>query len=632
MGQADSLDARAYYQQEKRLAESAISELQAKSATMVWVRAILFVIAAASLVLGYFGEFYPDYSMPLGWIAGFGFFVAIVRHEALRLARINWESNEQLYVHLLARLDRNWEAIKDVQLLPEFESVIYTDDLDIGGDASLLSLVSLTGTEAGTRTLQQWLLTAPNEQQFRQRQKAVQLLVKERKLRLEIVNRIRSTDAGVKDIYGLPAWGKSADWLPQHRAAHFLSYVAPTLTIIGLLAWFLLLGSEQRIWINSAACVVGAGLLLSLLLTIVWGGWIHDIFQKVTGEHKAVFEYASVFEMLGQLPDDDGLLSSAKRAATEGNTNAVKGFRELTREVRLANFQADPTMYVVYLALQLFVVWDFRILRRLEQWKGKYRDNLEEWFDSLGVCEAVICGATLADEYPDWCYPSSKASNGLIIESKTVGHPLLTDDIRVTNDFSLEDNNPLLLVTGSNMAGKSTFLRAFGLNVLLGRIGSSVCATKFDAPLFELATSIRVRDSLKDGVSFFRAELNRLKEVVDQAQKTQEERKTDPEVAPILFLLDEILQGTNSRERQIAVATVLDRLMGYGAVGCISTHDLDLASAPEVEKCSQVVHFREFFEVENEQEVMKFDYKMRAGPTPTTNALKLLEIVGLSKK
>lgn len=629
---ANRMDAKAHYQTEKEIAESAIAEIQAKSTTMVWVRAVLFVVSAVSLVLGYLGEFYAALTIPVGWVVGFGFLVAIVRHEALRLSRIQWESNEQLYVHLLARLDRNWEAIRDQQLLPEFESVTYADDLDIAGDASLLSLVSLTGTEAGSQTLQQWLLSAPTDLQLQVRQRAVQKLSSERKLRLEVVKRIRSTDAGVKDIYGLPAWGRSPDWLPKHRFAHLLSYVGPTLIGVGLIAWFILLGSEQRILINSAACVVGAGLLMSLLLTIFWGGWIHDIFQKVTGEHRAVFEYASVFEMLGQLPDDDGLLSAAKRAATEGNINAVKGFRELTSIVRLANFQRDPTMYVVYLVLQLLVLWDFRILRRLERWKNTYREHLQEWFDSLGVCEAVICGATIADEYPGWCFPASKASEGLIIDAETVGHPLLPDSIRVTNDFKLEEENPLLLVTGSNMAGKSTFLRAFGLNVLLARIGSSVCATKFEVPLFELATSIRVRDSLKEGVSFFRAELNRLKEVVDQAQTTQQHMENGIEVPPILFLLDEILQGTNSRERQIAVATVLDKLLSYGAVGCISTHDLDLASAPEVEKCSQVVHFREFFEMENDQEVMKFDYKMRAGPTPTTNALKLLEIVGLSSK
>jgi DNA mismatch repair ATPase MutS len=173
------------------------------------------------------------------------------------------------------------------------------------------------------------------------------------------------------------------------------------------------------------------------------------------------------------------------------------------------------------------------------------------------------------------------------------------------------------------MAGKSTFMRAVGLNQLLARTGSPVCATKMETNLYSLATSIRVRDSLKDGVSYFMAELNRLKQVVDMSQHAQ---ATDVKV---LFLLDEILQGTNSRERQIAVVTVLERLLGYGAAGFISTHDLDLATQPEILAVSQVVHFREYFETVDGVEQMRFDFKMRSGPTPTTNALKLLKMVGL---
>ena len=146
---------------------------------------------------------------------------------------------------------------------------------------------------------------------------------------------------------------------------------------------------------------------------------------------------------------------------------------------------------------------------------------------------------------------------------------------------------------------------------------------------FDLATSIRVRDSLSDGVSFFMAELKRLKEVVDQSSEYAQKQQQDSTAPQIFFLLDEILQGTNSQERQIAVATVLQQLLQSKATGFISTHDLDLADAPEVKDVSQIVHFREFFESVDGKEVMRFDYRMRSGTTPTTNALKLLKLVGL---
>jgi DNA mismatch repair ATPase MutS len=299
------------------------------------------------------------------------------------------------------------------------------------------------------------------------------------------------------------------------------------------------------------------------------------------------------------------------------------GFQKLLWVVRLANLQRDPMLYIVYLGLQLALMWDYRVLEVLERWQMQFGSAVGNWFDALGRCEAIVSGATLSDEYPDWAFAGPAVANSSPLVTEQLGHPLLPDSARVPNDISITSDRPLVLVTGSNMAGKSTFMRAVGLNQLLVRTGSPVCATRMETHLYSLATSIRVRDSLKDGVSYFMAELKRLKQVVDTSQHAQ---ATDVKV---LFLLDEILQGTNSRERQIAVVTVLEKLLGFGAAGFISTHDLDLATQPEILAVSQVVHFREYFETIDGLEQMRFDFKMRSGPTPTTNALKLLKLVGL---
>ena len=154
-----------------------------------------------------------------------------------------------------------------------------------------------------------------------------------------------------------------------------------------------------------------------------------------------------------------------------------------------------------------------------------------------------------------------------------------------------------------------------------------MCAAAYRGPVFDLATSIRVQDSLQDGVSFFMAELHRLRDVVEMARK-----HAVGDQRPVLALLDEILQGTNSRERQIAVLSVVEQLLELGAITAISTHDLELADKPEIVQVAQIVHFREYFETIDGQEQMRFDYLMRPGPTPTTNAVKLLEMVGLGKK
>jgi DNA mismatch repair ATPase MutS len=339
---------------------------------------------------------------------------------------------------------------------------------------------------------------------------------------------------------------------------------------------------------------------------------------------------------------EDDLLASIKQTAMGSKTSAVRGFSKLMNIVRLANFQRDPVLYLVYLVLQLFLLWDFRVLKLLEAWKSEFGTSVADWFHALGRCEACISAATLADEYPRWCFPTSiseatspastsdeSQAGELLFDAEEFGHPLLQDEARVVNSFQIHADRPLVVVTGSNMAGKSTFLRSIGLNVVLSRTGAPVCAQRFRTPTLELASSIRIRDSLSDGVSFFMAELKRLKQVVDSAQLHDERAQASKDAPRLMFLLDEILQGTNSQERQIAVATVLQQLLRFNAIGLISTHDLDLAHAPEVQDISQVVHFREYFEEEEGKEVMKFDYRMRPGPTPTTNALKLLQFVGL---
>lgn len=597
---------------------------------MVWIRTLCFVVAAVCLFLGYGNVGYSFALLTIGWLAVVAFFVAIIWHENLRLAQLRHTSEGRLFERLLARLDRNWTKLPDPELLPEYRDLSCADDLDVAGPASLLSFVSLTGTFPGRRVLQGWLAENPSWSQVQKRQLAVQQLVEQRELRLAIIKTVIANSDGSEDVYGLPKWAADPAWLPQHRLPHGLSYLGPGLIAAGIVAVLVTLASGERsILPNVAVGLLGSGLLINLLVTVFWGSWIHDIFQQVTGTHRASFQFADVFRSFSQLPRDGGHLDEIRRVTTESEDCATRGFEKLLWLVRLANLQRDPVMYVVYLVLQLLLLWDFRVLKALEGWKRKFGPSTAAWFEALGTCEALICSATLADEHRSWTFPQPLTDVSLQLRTVALGHPLLPEGVRVENDLTLSAHRPLLLVTGSNMAGKSTFLRSIGLNLLLARIGSPVCATTFETHLYELATSIRVRDSLRDGVSFFMAELQRLKEVVDMAQRRAELAGAGSPGNPILFLLDEILQGTNSRERQLAVTTVVQRLLSHGASGLLSTHDLDLATVSAVERVSQIVHFHEYFETIDGCEVMRFDYKMRPGSTPTTNAMKLLKMVGL---
>ncbi len=590
---------------------------------MVWVRTGLFFAAAIGLLLGYGGVENARYLLLAGWLAAAAFVVAIVWHEHLRLKLDELTSHQNLFQRLIARLNRDWESLPPQKLLPEFSNLAFTDDLDVGGHASLLQVLNLAGTLPGRRTLQHWLTQATDWDAVTERQKAVLALRDKRALRLSIIKTVTASSDGTEDVYGLPKWAEEPRWLPTHRVAHVLSWIGPALVMGGVITLALGMLNESTAIANGGAVVMAAGFAINLLVTILWGSWIHDIFSRVTGQHRAVYQFSDVFKAFEHLPSDGGLLDGIRNVSTEGPQSAVKGFQKLLSVVRLANLQRDPMLYIVYLALQLALMWDYRVLEVLDRWQAQFGGAVGGWFDALGRCEAIVSGATLSDEYPDWAFPSPALVNGSPLVAKQLGHPLLSDASRVPNDISITADQPLVLVTGSNMAGKSTFMRAVGLNQLLVRTGSPVCAKSMETNLYSLATSIRVRDSLKDGVSYFMAELKRLKQVVDTSQHAQ---ASDVKV---LFLLDEILQGTNSRERQIAVVTVLERLLGYGATGFISTHDLDLATQPKILAVSQVVHFREYFETVDGSEQMRFDFKMRPGPTPTTNALKLLKMVGL---
>lgn len=658
------LPARVAYQIQLQQADTTVEHLQKQQLRMVWLRTIFFFAAFGGLFFGYANVGYRTPLLWLGWLAALAFLVAIVWHEQLRQGILRQIADQQLLKRLLARLDRDWNQLPEQLLLPEFAELSFADDLDVAGSASLLNLLSLAGTLPGRRKLQSWIAESTDWPTVRLRQQAVQKMTSEREMRLAIVKTVQAHSAGEqgRNIYGLPQWAASPQWLPQHRLAYLLSYLGPVLIACGAaLVAVALASGEKTLLPNIAVGLLGGGLLLNIIVTGLWGSWIHDIFQQVTGSQQATAQFGELFESFAKLPRDDGLLDQIRQITTEQPSCATRGFDKLQTLVRLANLQRDPLMYIVYLMLQLTFMWDFRILKRLERWKVRFGTDVAEWFDALGTCEAIVSAATLADENRDWTYPEPQLDPGIKLHGLAVGHPLLRDEDRVPNDIKLTSERPLLLVTGSNMAGKSTFLRSLGLNLVLARTGAPVCAQELTTPLFELATSIRVRDSLRDGVSFFMAELRRLKEVVDLAHcrhericstQTTANRAISEQVdssqvasvpashssashssvstaAPILFLLDEILQGTNSRERQLAVETVVQRLLSYGACGLLSTHDLDLATVESIEQVSQVVHFHEYFETVDGKEVMRFDYKMRPGSTPTTNAMKLLKLVGL---
>jgi DNA mismatch repair ATPase MutS len=286
--------------------------------------------------------------------------------------------------------------------------------------------------------------------------------------------------------------------------------------------------------------------------------------------------------------------------------NRILGWAELRMSAGIFHF-----------LIQASTLWDFHVLIALERWRRDNGARVRGWIDALAELDALSSLATAARDNPSWCMP--RIDSGVRVSAGSLGHPLIPDDRRVPNDAQVGPAGTVLLVTGSNMSGKSTLLRAIGLNVVLAQAGGPACAATLELPPCDLETSIRVTDSLELGLSYFMAALARLKGVVDAAEHARPGRV-------LLYLLDEILQGTNSAEREIAVLAVARHLIESGAIGAMTTHDLTLASREPLASAAHLVHFTE---IVDEQGRMQFDYRLREGIATSRNALRLMAMIGI---
>jgi DNA mismatch repair ATPase MutS len=266
-------------------------------------------------------------------------------------------------------------------------------------------------------------------------------------------------------------------------------------------------------------------------------------------------------------------------------------------------------------------LWDVHVWSALERWQRQYGPHVRDWLHAAGEVDALCTFAGVVHDNPGWTFPSVSAEGPLRLEARGIGHPLLRDEVRVGNDVSLGPPGTFLLLTGSNMSGKSTLLRSIGLNVVLAQAGAPCCASALSLPPVRLYTSMRVQDSLEQGLSYFMAALARLKLVVEAASAQSP--------APLLYLLDEVLQGTNTAERQIAVREILMHLLERTAFGAVTTHDLALADTPELAGVAQFLHFTEHVTEKEGRVSLSFDYKLRPGIATSTNALMLMKLMGL---
>jgi hypothetical protein len=485
----------------------------------------------------------------------------------------------------------------------------YAYDLNIIGRASLEQRIGTLATQRGWATLRSWLLAPASTEDIAGRQAAVAELAAEidQRQRVEAAGHLPGDDSGIiADPTDLLAWAEGPIWLRTRSWLIVISWISPLAMIAlvvaqisGLVSW--------PWWLVPVT--------INVILSQLIGARASDLVARVAPLHRSIAGYSDVFAAITSRDHQVPLLVRIHTALGDGPDGATTQIRKLTR----ASSLALPRGSMLYFPFQMAFLWDIHVLAGLERWQVQAGSHVRRWIEEAAEWEAVAALSVLAHDHPDWTYPVVTSTDDRF-RAVALRHPLIDQADAVPNSVEVGPMGTLLFVTGSNMSGKSTLLRAVGVNSVLAQAGGPVAAAALSQPVVDIWTCMRVEDSLARGVSFFMAELQRLKAVVDAAKAATER--------PVLYLLDEILQGTNTAERQIASRQVLQQLARLQTIGAVSSHDLGLLDGDVLADVARSVHFAESFHRGPDGPDMTFDYTLRPGLATSTNALKLMELIG----
>ena len=443
---------------------------------------------------------------------------------------------------------------------------------------------------------------------LRERQEAVKVLAEEKAFREDLELSARGAPGGgsAHDTGRFLGWLARPPWLAEHRfhlyAARALAIFTPVTSVTWLLGF-------------TPGVLPAFGALAAYALHRAVGPRAARRFSAAEAGEGDLRTWSCHLALAAQLPEGSVLLDRLRESVREPAPGAARAIERLIQITDTASVRRST---LAHFPLVVLFAWDVHVLHWLERWHARHAAAAVGWMKTVGELEVLAALGGLLHDHVDWGFPEFLDESSAGISASGLGHPLLHPVKCVRNDVELSPPGQLLLVTGSNMAGKTTLLRAIGVNQVLALAGGPVAADRMRTRALLPWCAMRVRDSLEGGVSYFLAELQRLKQVVDAAR-----------AGPILFLLDEILQGTNSAERRTAARIVLSQLLETAAIGAVTTHDLELGATQELENRVVNVHFREQVVDVGGARTLRFDYLLRPGIATSRNALLLLEIAGL---
>ncbi len=477
---------------------------------------------------------------------------------------------------------------------------IYADDLDVFGQGSLFHLLNRTTTSHGKAALAARLnYPAGNRADINAQQEAVRMLSAQPDQRQLITAYGLLQTEEKEDLRNLREW---LDTENRIRGKRWLSIVRVMLPPLNLAALLYYLSENNPLFLL-------AGVAVSWLCT---GSYAKYILAQhlLIGKKQAVLEqYASILKQFG--PADPGQSTILGRL----QATALAAHRQIHRLSRLSALFDQRLNLLVNLVMNSLLLYDIQCMAALEKWKQDNRAHLDNWLNAVGEIEVLNSFATFAFNHPGYTFPLI-SEGAPTIGAAHLGHPLIPPGTQITNDITIGEADRVLLITGSNMSGKSTFLRTVGLNLVLAQCGMPVCASRFECTPMQILSSIRINDSLQENTSYFMAELKRLKEVIT----------TLANGTPALILIDEVLRGTNSDDKTQGSVAFIQKLMQHNCLVLFATHDLSLGEL-EQEYTGVVANY--CFESQIEDGNLSFDYRLRRGIATNKNASFLMQKMGI---
>ena len=579
-----------------------ISELKSRFNNFSLFRIATFIVflVAAILCLNYDYPFLL-FVVIVSFVIIFGLLVN--HHNRIKKKKQITELLSEINNEEVKRLKHDFKGIEDgSEFIDEHHP--YDVDLDVFGRSSLFQLINRAGTIRGKHLLKSWLAKATSKEIIELRQKAVSELspMVEWRQKLQAYGKISATSKENKQSFNL--WLKEEDLIRNN----LLYLILPYAFIIFSL---------------SLIVSISLGLLSYnfLILPFTIGGlFIYNIMHYSSSTYELTLSGVNTLESVERIIQQieqqkfgHHHLVKLQTRLQDKDLAASQKIKELRKIFELLSLRRNQ----IYMILNIVFLFDFILLAKAEKWRAKYENEIPGWFDTIAEFEGLSSIAAFAFANEAYVFPEIMKRH-FIFQGKNIGHPLILENQRINNDFTLEGRGSACIITGSNMSGKSTFLRTIGINSVLAFAGAPVCADSFQISSFQIFTSMSTKDNLEENISSFYAELLRLKMLLEQINQGN----------PVLFLLDEILKGTNSVDRHIGAESLILQLNKENAFGLVSTHDLELG---RLQKNNEQIENFNFSSTIDGEEII-FDYKLQPGICKSTNASQLMAKIGIKIK